>query len=44
MAILIIKTHDDEEADSIHNLLEQLDFPTDVEIKYDDDLSELSKV
>ena len=38
MAIITISTHDDEEANTISDILEQLDFPTDVNIKYDDDL------
>ena len=39
MAILIISTHDDEEATHIHNILEQLDFPLqNVDIKYEKDL------
>ena len=38
MAILTIRTHDDEEATHIANILEQLDFPLqDVDIDYDKD-------
>ena len=38
MAIITISTHDDEEARLISDILEQLEFSIDVDIKYDDDL------
>ena len=41
MAVLIVSTFDDEEAKLINNMLEGLDFPVDIEIKYEDDLDKL---
>jgi hypothetical protein len=38
MALVTIETMDDEEANIIKGIMEQLDFSTTVNIKYDDDL------
>mgnify|MGYP003673443685 FL=1 len=38
MALVTIETMDDDEANIIKDIMEQLDFSTTVNIKYDDDL------
>jgi|15BtaG_2_1085339.scaffolds.fasta_scaffold150162_1 hypothetical protein len=38
MAIVKIRTSNDDEADIISNIVEGLSFPSEVEIQYDDDL------
>ncbi len=41
MAVIIISTFDDEEAKYIDSILEGIDFPVDIEIKFEDDLNKL---
>jgi hypothetical protein len=39
MAILTIRTSSDDEADIINSLVEGLEFPSEVDIQYDEELS-----
>jgi len=39
MAILTIRTSSDDDADIISNLVEGLEFPSEVDIQYDEELS-----